>query len=192
MDTLLIGTNPKWTLNLSHHYPLLCDVNYIYIFLCSLQEEGSGLYTGDGSVDLNGKPVLKQNTGNWKACPFILGVLLFLSCSHALNKLFVWNYCLRWPSQGFLYFWPYHGFERMFKKLFTFVTSTNLAKALVNLTTNGCWRTETPCYTLKNKCLTMIITLKHVFKWDLFLSTCLDLSVSLLRVKNRKQWARGS
>ncbi|PIA63958.1 hypothetical protein AQUCO_00201344v1 [Aquilegia coerulea] len=30
-------------------------------------------YTGDGSVDINGKPVLKNNTGNWKACPFILG-----------------------------------------------------------------------------------------------------------------------
>ncbi|GLT96358.1 hypothetical protein SLE2022_139840 [Rubroshorea leprosula] len=38
-----------------------------------LQSEGSGLYTGDGSVDIKGKPVLKQNTGNWKACPFILG-----------------------------------------------------------------------------------------------------------------------
>ncbi|KAK8522809.1 hypothetical protein V6N12_056504 [Hibiscus sabdariffa] len=37
------------------------------------QAESSGLYTGDGSVDFNGKPVLKQNTGNWKACPFILG-----------------------------------------------------------------------------------------------------------------------
>ncbi|KAK8308909.1 hypothetical protein V6Z12_D02G092900 [Gossypium hirsutum] len=35
--------------------------------------ENSGLYTGDGSVDFNGNPVLKQNTGNWKACPFILG-----------------------------------------------------------------------------------------------------------------------
>ncbi|XVE74588.1 hypothetical protein DITRI_Ditri12bG0029400 [Diplodiscus trichospermus] len=38
-----------------------------------VQAESSGLYTGDGSVDFNGKPVLKQNTGNWKACPFILG-----------------------------------------------------------------------------------------------------------------------
>ncbi|EXC24398.1 Peptide transporter [Morus notabilis] len=38
-----------------------------------LQDEGSGLYTGDGSVDIQGKPVLKQNTGNWKACVFILG-----------------------------------------------------------------------------------------------------------------------
>ncbi|TYI90693.1 hypothetical protein E1A91_D03G139300v1 [Gossypium mustelinum] len=35
--------------------------------------ENSGLYTGDGSVDFNGNPVLKQNTGNWKACPFIFG-----------------------------------------------------------------------------------------------------------------------
>lgn len=38
-----------------------------------LQDEGNGLYTGDGSVDIHGMPVLKQNTGNWKACPFILG-----------------------------------------------------------------------------------------------------------------------
>ncbi|XP_010276263.1 PREDICTED: protein NRT1/ PTR FAMILY 8.3-like [Nelumbo nucifera] len=32
-----------------------------------------GSYTGDGSVDINGNPVLKHNTGNWRACPFILG-----------------------------------------------------------------------------------------------------------------------
>ncbi|XP_062172550.1 protein NRT1/ PTR FAMILY 8.3-like [Alnus glutinosa] len=38
-----------------------------------LQNESSSQYTGDGSVDFNGKPVLKQNTGNWRACPFILG-----------------------------------------------------------------------------------------------------------------------
>ncbi|PON54113.1 Proton-dependent oligopeptide transporter [Trema orientale] len=38
-----------------------------------LQNGGSALYAGDGSVDINGKPVLKQNTGNWKACFFILG-----------------------------------------------------------------------------------------------------------------------
>ncbi|EXC05011.1 Peptide transporter [Morus notabilis] len=38
-----------------------------------LQDEGGGLYTGDGSVDIQGKPVLKRNTGNWKACVFILG-----------------------------------------------------------------------------------------------------------------------
>ncbi|XP_008798043.1 protein NRT1/ PTR FAMILY 8.3-like [Phoenix dactylifera] len=30
-------------------------------------------YTGDGSVDINGNPVLKNGTGNWRACPFILG-----------------------------------------------------------------------------------------------------------------------
>ncbi|THG18304.1 hypothetical protein TEA_021605 [Camellia sinensis var. sinensis] len=35
--------------------------------------ESSGLYTGDGSVDIKGQPVLKSNTGNWRACPFILG-----------------------------------------------------------------------------------------------------------------------
>ncbi|KAL5554163.1 hypothetical protein UlMin_041564 [Ulmus minor] len=38
-----------------------------------LQDEVGGLYTGDGSVDFNGNPILKRNTGNWKACPFVLG-----------------------------------------------------------------------------------------------------------------------
>ncbi|KAJ6811998.1 protein NRT1/ PTR FAMILY 8.3-like [Iris pallida] len=37
------------------------------------EDEGQGLYTGDGSVDINGDPVLKHRTGNWRACPFILG-----------------------------------------------------------------------------------------------------------------------
>nr|XP_009624506.1 protein NRT1/ PTR FAMILY 8.3-like [Nicotiana tomentosiformis] len=38
-----------------------------------LEDENSGLYTGDGSVDIKGNPVLKSETGNWRACPFILG-----------------------------------------------------------------------------------------------------------------------
>ncbi|KAL2343571.1 hypothetical protein Fmac_004856 [Flemingia macrophylla] len=37
------------------------------------QDEDRELYTGDGSVDLKGRPVLRKATGNWKACPFILG-----------------------------------------------------------------------------------------------------------------------
>ncbi|KAJ0683191.1 putative proton-dependent oligopeptide transporter family, PTR2 family proton/oligopeptide symporter [Helianthus annuus] len=39
----------------------------------ALTEGESSLYTGDGSVDIKGQPVLKSNTGNWRACPFILG-----------------------------------------------------------------------------------------------------------------------
>ncbi|CAL5411110.1 unnamed protein product [Camellia sinensis] len=38
----------------------------------NLKNESSGLYTGDGSVNIKGEPVLKSNTGNWRACPFIL------------------------------------------------------------------------------------------------------------------------
>ncbi|KAL2557693.1 Protein NRT1/PTR FAMILY 8.3 [Forsythia ovata] len=38
-----------------------------------VENERSTLYTGDGSVDVKGNPVLKRNTGNWRACPFILG-----------------------------------------------------------------------------------------------------------------------
>ncbi|XP_050232561.1 protein NRT1/ PTR FAMILY 8.3-like [Mercurialis annua] len=37
------------------------------------ESRSNELYTGDGSVDLKGNPVLKQKTGTWKACPFILG-----------------------------------------------------------------------------------------------------------------------
>lgn len=30
-------------------------------------------YTQDGSVDIHGKPSVRNKSGNWKACPFILG-----------------------------------------------------------------------------------------------------------------------
>ncbi|KAL1568688.1 protein NRT1/ PTR FAMILY 8.3-like [Salvia divinorum] len=37
-------------------------------------ESGSdGLHTGDGSVDFKGNPGRKSKTGNWRACPYILG-----------------------------------------------------------------------------------------------------------------------
>ncbi|XP_077236245.1 protein NRT1/ PTR FAMILY 8.3-like [Tasmannia lanceolata] len=39
----------------------------------SEHEDSKGPYTGDRSVDINGKPVLRNKTGNWRACPFILG-----------------------------------------------------------------------------------------------------------------------
>lgn len=45
----------------------------LLIFIAHPQKENSDLYTGDGSVDLHGIPVLKGKTGNWRACPFILG-----------------------------------------------------------------------------------------------------------------------
>ncbi|XP_040377625.1 protein NRT1/ PTR FAMILY 8.3-like isoform X3 [Oryza brachyantha] len=38
-----------------------------------LPQQGASLYTGDGSVDINGCPALKHATGNWRACFFILG-----------------------------------------------------------------------------------------------------------------------
>ncbi|KAL9241729.1 hypothetical protein vseg_015804 [Gypsophila vaccaria] len=38
-----------------------------------LQNENIEPYTGDGSVDYEGNPALKSKTGNWRACPFILG-----------------------------------------------------------------------------------------------------------------------
>jgi len=31
-------------------------------------------YTQDGTVDLKGRPVLRSNTGKWRACSFIVGI----------------------------------------------------------------------------------------------------------------------
>lgn len=31
-------------------------------------------YTQDGTVDLLGRPVLRSNTGRWRACSFIVGM----------------------------------------------------------------------------------------------------------------------
>jgi hypothetical protein len=52
------------------------------------------LYTQDGTVDIKGNPALKQNTGNWRACPYILGThhCSALLCSvllHCSNALFL-------------------------------------------------------------------------------------------------------
>lgn len=35
-------------------------------------------YTQDGTVDLKGRPVLRSKTGKWRACYFIVGMLIFL------------------------------------------------------------------------------------------------------------------
>ncbi|KAL5991565.1 hypothetical protein ACLOJK_012474 [Asimina triloba] len=35
--------------------------------------EDTDIYTKDGTVDLHDRPVIRKKTGNWKACPFILG-----------------------------------------------------------------------------------------------------------------------
>ncbi|KAM0839567.1 hypothetical protein ACQ4PT_060236 [Festuca glaucescens] len=34
--------------------------------------EAAGMYTQDGTVDSKGNPAVKKNTGNWRACPYIL------------------------------------------------------------------------------------------------------------------------
>ena len=44
------------------------------------------VYTQDGTVDSKGKPAMKKNTGNWRACPYILGTythdsIVVLLCS---------------------------------------------------------------------------------------------------------------
>ncbi|KAM0826275.1 hypothetical protein ACQ4PT_068985 [Festuca glaucescens] len=41
--------------------------------LASPEESNQLTYTGDGSVDFSGNRVVKEKTGRWRACPFILG-----------------------------------------------------------------------------------------------------------------------
>lgn len=31
-------------------------------------------YTKDGTTDIHGNPADKRNTGNWRTCPYILGI----------------------------------------------------------------------------------------------------------------------
>lgn len=63
----------------------------IVYFIVEEKDEGSEKleYTGDGSVDSRGRPVLKKNTGNWRACPFILG-MLYISLMLLNNPFFVY------------------------------------------------------------------------------------------------------
>jgi hypothetical protein len=36
--------------------------------------EAAKVYTQDGTVDLQGRPVLASKTGRWRACSFLLGI----------------------------------------------------------------------------------------------------------------------
>lgn len=41
------------------------------------------IYTKDGTTDIHGNPAVRKDTGNWRACPYILGkVLESLSLCH--------------------------------------------------------------------------------------------------------------
>lgn len=44
-------------------------------------------YAKDGTVDFRGDPAVKNETGTWKACPYILGIACFYR-----NPAFVWRY----------------------------------------------------------------------------------------------------
>lgn len=40
--------------------------------------EEEDIYTKDGTTDFHNNPAIKQETGTWKACPYILGDFNFL------------------------------------------------------------------------------------------------------------------
>jgi solute carrier family 15 (peptide/histidine transporter), member 3/4 len=44
----------------------------------AMGEVAADMYTQDGTVDMKGNPAVKKGTGDWRACPYILGKLLLL------------------------------------------------------------------------------------------------------------------
>lgn len=68
-------------------------------------------YTQDGTVDLNGKPVLRSNTGSWRASSFIVGKCnQFLFLDPFSTHSFTLPYC-------------YINFKNNFKQLFKTINS---------------------------------------------------------------------
>lgn len=62
--------------------------------------QDAGLYTGDGSVDVKGRPALKRTTGNWKACFFILGNFLADAYTRNLWRI-IWHSHILLPTLFF-------------------------------------------------------------------------------------------
>ncbi|KAJ0750898.1 hypothetical protein HanLR1_Chr05g0187161 [Helianthus annuus] len=49
-------------------------------------------FTQDGTTNLKGKPVLRRETGRWKACYFMLGKLFFIIyVFYTVNKLVMYE-----------------------------------------------------------------------------------------------------
>jgi hypothetical protein len=49
--------------------------------------EVEDMYTQDGTVDMKGNPAVKKGTGNWRACPYILGQCSVVICVHCRSAL---------------------------------------------------------------------------------------------------------
>lgn len=63
---------------------------FIYLFKILKDETNEQEeYTGDGSVDHKQRPALKANTGNWRACPFILGIFYLFFILPLCFRLFI-------------------------------------------------------------------------------------------------------
>lgn len=45
-------------------------------------------YTQDGTVDLQGRPVLRSKTGTWKACSFLVGKLKYFTPLYRHSKTY--------------------------------------------------------------------------------------------------------
>ena len=77
----------------------------------ALQEEGDD-YTKDGTVDLRGNPVRRSQRGRWKACAFVIGIII-ISLNFRYN-IYMLNYNVYiWLIFGMLKCLVYEMFERM-------------------------------------------------------------------------------
>ncbi|XP_057816580.2 protein NRT1/ PTR FAMILY 8.1 isoform X2 [Cryptomeria japonica] len=56
--------------------------------------------TQDGSVDMHGNPSIKKKSGNWKACPFILGNECCVSLAYCGININMVNYLIKCFHQG--------------------------------------------------------------------------------------------
>lgn len=70
------------TITIRFEYAGLCDSrkeDSTSITYHSIEnEDDESIYTKDGTVDYSNNPANIQTTGTWKACSYILGVLLLI------------------------------------------------------------------------------------------------------------------
>ncbi|KAJ6797454.1 protein NRT1/ PTR FAMILY 8.1-like [Iris pallida] len=67
------GTNIQYSLSLFQiPFSFLADPSVLSETRSRFMEEFEDKYTKDGTTDIRGNPAVKENTGRWRACPYIL------------------------------------------------------------------------------------------------------------------------
>lgn len=63
---------------------------FLFNIMEAIEEKGplEEDYTQDGTVDLQGRPVLRSKTGTWKACSFLVGKLKYFTPLYRHSKTY--------------------------------------------------------------------------------------------------------